>query len=144
MSLYAQNGEKVQCLRGHRKRIIGMCKSDDGILYTASADGTVREWDMDVRHLKVMVLTCWQSGECFHSYSCREQIFSVALYKNMLCCSMHQEVYCWDVENHENILPFVGISTFTVCEDKMIGWNRSTKSFEFWDINVSLLEIDSQ
>jgi WD40 repeat protein len=118
--------KKLKTLKGHAKRIDDMFLSEDGVLYTASADGTVRSWDTD-------------AGKLLHVYNCRDHVLSVHVYNQLLLCGQHQQLTCWDIEKHKLMAPYVGISVFHVVNDVLIGWNRVSQQFEFWDLTSNTL-----
>jgi len=69
-------------------------------------------------------------------YNCREHVLSVQIYNNLLLCSQHQQLMCWNVDLFETMAPYVGITTFTLVNDLLFGWNRTNQSFEIWDLTV--------
>jgi hypothetical protein len=119
-----KNGKIIKTLKGHSKRIVGMCfNEDDGLLFSASLDGHVRSWDID-------------SGEGINVFQSNQAIFNISIHQNLLYCTMYSEVLIWNIDKQKCETPLVGISNFMIDNDTLVGWNRMTSKFEFIDINT--------
>lgn len=119
-----QSTNKIKSLKGHNKRVVGLCLDDFGILYSASIDGMIRAWDLD-KNTTLKILYC------------KEAIYSMTIQNNILYCGLYSEVFCHDIENGSKIQPFPGISSFFIGQNSiLIGWNRPKYRFEFIDMKT--------
>jgi WD40 repeat protein len=120
-----KSGNKIKVLKGHQKRVVGVCVSEIGILYSASMDGVIRFWDLD-------------SGECLKMFHCKEAIFGISIVDHLLYCTLYSEVFVLDPDSDHKCIPFVGISNFYISADGTLlcGWNRNKSSFDFVDIKT--------
>lgn len=121
-----KSGNKVKTLKGHQKKVVGIVMSENDILYSASSDGVLRAWDID-------------SGECMKMYHYKDAIFSIEIYKNYLFSTLYSEVTVLDLDTDQTLPSFVGISSFTIEEETMCGWNRIKSCFEFIDMKVNII-----
>lgn len=123
-----KSGNKLNTLKGHQKKIVSLIVTENDILYSASSDGVLRSWDID-------------SGECMKMYHYKDSIASIEIYKNYLLTTLYSEVTVLDIETDQVLPSFVGISSFTIEDDTMCGWNRIKSCFEFIDIKVRNIHL---
>jgi hypothetical protein len=67
-----------------------------------------------------------------HVFHSRDHCFDLEIADNFLCCKNYEQVQCWDTETSRLLPPFLGISTFCVAENKLIGFSPTQRRFEVY------------
>jgi WD40 repeat protein len=99
-----QTGETILTLEGHRSNINRMLFSSDGLtLFSASDDGTVREWDLDPNSTSY--------GTQVNFYPQLDYVYSLALTidQRILAVGIYNgEIHLWDRETSERVIVLTG------------------------------------